>query len=654
MFENRKERNSSFVKPEASAESPNRKCPVTGLAVRARAEWTNIDFGSEFFLTIMTVGRRILLCESLGKAGAADFLESKERIGKVAREVFGNSPYVQIEDFSKLRNQESKAIERYIGETAGRKNLLALIAYGLPFHSRLGFRLKKRLRPPEFDLILCKNYPDAVNAARRLLSSGDSKRKNPKGKQGSSPEFFSKEDWRLDFGNFDIQFQIIDFEIIYSVSHGFLKTEHLPAISDLRKKVARTLLQIGNLNYFIVDMEAVTGLSPNIRRKYLESIQDFYRKYPFRKLYFRSGNKLLNTASNLVKLFLDFELSAVRDLEHALALVSKDRSKSAISPARTEFKPNISGVKTGNEKYAQDILVFLGRIDWEKEGMPPNSEIPASHPYREIFDAVRLIKLEVDSLWEEKRQREKHLTRTAERANMAKNEFLSNISHELFTPLHAVVNFSRFGIDKMESATPEQLLAYFREINEQGLRLTDLLEELLQLREFESGKPQFRFERNDLGEIVDAAVRGFLPKIREKEMRIEILPPTLPLSVECDRKAMETVIGNLIENAVEYGFPNGEIKVSFDKGELETGSGPVKAAMIHVSDNGAGVPENELESIFQKFVQGDSTKTGAGGKGLGLAICKEIVAAHEGLVWAEKNPEKPGAVFVVSIPLNRG
>jgi signal transduction histidine kinase len=97
------------------------------------------------------------------------------------------------------------------------------------------------------------------------------------------------------------------------------------------------------------------------------------------------------------------------------------------------------------------------------------------------------------------------------------------------------------------------------------------------------------------------------------------------------------VLRNLLSNAVKFSPDGGDIEFSLQR--------DAQFVVVGVRDHGVGIPEAELETIFDQFVQSSRTKTGAGGTGLGLAICREIVAAHQGRIWAENRPEGGAALF---------
>ncbi len=229
----------------------------------------------------------------------------------------------------------------------------------------------------------------------------------------------------------------------------------------------------------------------------------------------------------------------------------------------------------------------------------------------------------------------------AEAANRAKSEFLANMSHELRTPMHAILSFAEFGLKKSKDAGGK-VPSYFEKIKTAGERLLALLNSLLDLSKMEAGRMVFEFKEADLLPLVRNVVDEFSSLLHEKGTRLE-LQASEPVLVKADPQRIMQVIRNLLGNAVKFSPEGSTIQVS-----LETRGGK---ARVSVADEGMGIAPEELEAIFEKFVQSSRTKTGAGGTGLGLAISREIVQAHGGRIWAENRPGK-GAVFHFEIPLS--
>ncbi len=242
----------------------------------------------------------------------------------------------------------------------------------------------------------------------------------------------------------------------------------------------------------------------------------------------------------------------------------------------------------------------------------------------------------------------------AERASEAKSEFLANMSHELRTPMHSVLSFAHLGAEKANSAHEEKLAHYFQRIHQSGTRLLTLLNDLLDLSKLEAGMMRLNVKRHDLRAIVQEAIHENESWAGSRGITLVIMPGETITTVACDGTRIGQVIRNLLSNAIKYSPENSTVQVFFSEASIARGrraSDPEEnsALQVLVRDMGPGIPENELEKIFDKFVQSSKTKTGAGGTGLGLAICREIILAHRGLIRACNNPSG-GASLIVTLP----
>ncbi|MBU2512042.1 AAA family ATPase [bacterium] len=229
----------------------------------------------------------------------------------------------------------------------------------------------------------------------------------------------------------------------------------------------------------------------------------------------------------------------------------------------------------------------------------------------------------------------------ADQANSAKSEFLANISHELRTPMHGILGFTKMGIAKMDRITPEKLKGYLEEINYSGERLLALLNDLLDLSKLESGKMNYDFAEVSLSILVGNVIREYEAFSNQRGLTIDFEKPDVDDIAIMDANKMMQVIRNLLSNAIKFSKENGLIKINIINDN--------KDLIFSVIDNGIGIKEEELKLVFDKFSQSSTTKTGAGGTGLGLAICKQIVSHHKGEIWAEQNPNG-GAIFRFFIP----
>ena len=231
----------------------------------------------------------------------------------------------------------------------------------------------------------------------------------------------------------------------------------------------------------------------------------------------------------------------------------------------------------------------------------------------------------------------------AEESNRAKSEFLANMSHELRTPLHSILSFASFGIKKYDGAKPEKLLDYFNRIKKSGKTLLELLDDLLDLAKLESRKATFVFEPTDLDALISSVTSELDTLLSERNLKVQQKDSTFDEQIALDADKIKQVLRNLLNNAIKFSPEGGIIDVDICR--LNS------SVRVSVSDQGPGIPQDELEAVFDKFVQSSKTKTGAGGTGLGLSICHEIIAAHRGHIWAE-NRQNGGAVFSFEIPLS--
>jgi signal transduction histidine kinase len=235
----------------------------------------------------------------------------------------------------------------------------------------------------------------------------------------------------------------------------------------------------------------------------------------------------------------------------------------------------------------------------------------------------------------------------AEAANLAKSEFLANMSHELRTPMHAIMSFAKIGHDRAISAAPDKLKRYFENIEGSAARLTRLLNDLLDLSKIEAGKMQFDLEAASLTVHTKTVIDELSELATKRSLAIELSAPAQLPKVQIDPARFGQAVRNLIGNAIKFSPAASVIDISITA--VAGSSGLVDALLLSVADRGPGIPEGELDAVFDKFVQSSKTKTGAGGTGLGLAITREIVAAHGGQVWAE-NRSGGGSIFTIRVP----
>jgi two-component system CheB/CheR fusion protein len=228
----------------------------------------------------------------------------------------------------------------------------------------------------------------------------------------------------------------------------------------------------------------------------------------------------------------------------------------------------------------------------------------------------------------------------AEAANRAKDDFLSNLSHELRNPLHVMLGWSQI---LRNSQSDEAIVARGLEVIERSTRAqAQLIEDLLDISQITSGKLRLNTVLLDLASIVGVAIESVHLAAEAKLIQIVSQLTSATIVGEVDR--LQQVLWNLLSNAIKFTPAGGRIEITV---------APVQTdAEIRVSDTGQGIQAELLPYVFDRFRQGDSSTTKARqGLGLGLAIVRHLVELHGGTVRAESPGEGQGTTMTVRLPL---
>jgi signal transduction histidine kinase len=223
-----------------------------------------------------------------------------------------------------------------------------------------------------------------------------------------------------------------------------------------------------------------------------------------------------------------------------------------------------------------------------------------------------------------------------------KSEFVSNVSHELKTPLALIRLFGETlesGIVSDEKKRQE----FYGIIRKESERLTHLINNVLDFSRMDTGVKEYHFKEADLVEVVRSTLEAYKFHIRDDGFKIESELPDESITLKIDKDAISQVLLNLLNNAVKYSEERKYIQVRVCKNSI--------SALISVTDHGVGIPKEELKKIFDKFYRVSTAKTReTRGTGLGLTLAKHIVEAHGGTIEVESEVGK-GSRFMVILPI---
>ena len=226
------------------------------------------------------------------------------------------------------------------------------------------------------------------------------------------------------------------------------------------------------------------------------------------------------------------------------------------------------------------------------------------------------------------------------RLENARQEFVANVSHELRTPLSLIKGYVETLLDGAKD-NPEVASKFLLTIERNAERLKLLIEDLLTISELESGRVKLNVQAVRLQAVVDKVLEDLKAKAGSRNVTLSNQTPEL--DARADPIRLEQVLGNLVDNAIKYGKPNGAVTVGAQ-------SHDGLAVEVFVQDDGPGIPPEALERVFERFYRVDKARSREqGGTGLGLSIVKHIVQTHGGKVWAKSEPGH-GATFFFTLP----
>ena len=233
----------------------------------------------------------------------------------------------------------------------------------------------------------------------------------------------------------------------------------------------------------------------------------------------------------------------------------------------------------------------------------------------------------------------------AEESDKLKSAFLSNIAHEIRTPMHGILGFA--DMLKTTTLSAEQMQEYIAIIEKSSGRMLDTITDLIDISKIESGQTDVTFSLVDINNQMENVYAAFKPEADKKRLNfsIKIQSDSAKVVVLTDREKLETILSKLIKNAIKY-TPEGNIEAGYEhKGRY---------IKFYVKDTGIGIDGDKMLSIFDRFTQADNSLSKSyDGAGLGLSITKAYIEMLSGTIWVESDPGK-GSVFYFTIPYESG
>jgi two-component system, NtrC family, sensor histidine kinase GlrK len=238
-----------------------------------------------------------------------------------------------------------------------------------------------------------------------------------------------------------------------------------------------------------------------------------------------------------------------------------------------------------------------------------------------------------------------------EHLDRLKADFTAHVSHELRTPLTAIREGTALLLEEIPGPLTEGQREILDVVRNHSHRLYQSITSILDLSKMEAEMMDYDFTACDLNDLIDKSIQAvnLIARKREIELRTSIDDQIPMLMV--DERRIQQVLDNLLSNALKFSPEKGEVYVD---AFLSGNHGSARTVEIRVSDEGPGIPREELQNIFEHFYQSSKSKAkGQQGTGLGLAIARHIVEAHKGRIWAESETGS-GSTFHFTLPVDFG
>ncbi|MBN2407730.1 MAG: response regulator [Elusimicrobia bacterium] len=374
------------------------------------------------------------------------------------------------------------------------------------------------------------------------------------------------------------------------------------------------------------------------------------------KILIADDDESLRTTLKLILLEENYDVIVVGDGKEAISVIEKEFVNIAILDYRL---PDSNGIELASEikDINRDIQVIIltGKASVESAVEALKKDVydyltKPVNPSR--LKEVILGALEKQNLVFKNREYLWYLKKSKielERLNKFKDGLISMISHDLRSPICSIKGLNQSLLEGFVGQLNDKQKEILQTQNDVVDTMMELINSLLDIRQIQEGKLKMNKKATDLKEeAIKPTIKRLTPQISSKEINVNIkCEEGLPL-VDGDPSRLAQVIQNLIQNAIKFTGKNGHIDIIVAKNDEDY-------LEVTVKDDGIGIDPDSLNTIFEVFyttaTEEDKDKRGPMGRGLGLAICREIIKAHNGEIWAESEGQGKGSKFIFLLPV---
>ncbi len=630
------------------------KCLECGQKIIRKKEWENLEYNGGHKVTYKIIGERIILGKGSGKSTIDSLMGSLGLASKIIDEYFKGKPFVYIENFTEIINPSFGARKFYIKfmKKLSKKNMKALIYFGVNPYLKFLINLSKKLNVLPFPVLVVDSLKSAVELAMKILNETGTSYNN----SNKNKHIISKPEWFIKEKEGSLKIEIINNKIFHSIPEGKVTEYYIEKVRKIRGNIIKEYFQ-GKKYYFVVDYSGIET-SSKVKKLYIDEINQLYEKYPFETYIIYNANKTMYLITILSSSLIKFPYKFVKDFKSAIDFIEHKENKKHKRIKHKKKKERKNEIK----KYVEEFLQFLGEINWEEIGISENYKKPSSHPFHQIYEAIAVIKNDLDELYLEKKKNEEEKAILEEKLHQslkleAIGKLAGAVAHDLNNVLMGIVSYPDYLLKTIPDL-PEnkKIINYLLKIKSSGERAANIVQDLLTL----SSQSAKSFELLNLNTIIEEYKKSpeFLQlKKSFPDVKIDFKPGKNIPYINGSKIHIYKTIMNLVKNSFESIEGKGEIvlktkKAIFKnksiKGYERTEDG--EYIELSIKDNGVGISPQDLPKIFEPFYS--KKILGRSGSGLGMMVVKGTMDEHNGYIEV-KSQTGNGTEFKLYFPVKK-
>ena len=402
----------------SSPENPDQaSCPVTGLPVVRRPEWTDVRLDDNYWTTVEIIGGHILRSTPGGHA-TADGVVKLNRLHReaIAATMKPDAAHVHITDYSNFKGATFDARRAFADDLKVRGGLAGLVVHNAPPLFKLSLKLGKRILGLHLPVAIAIDYPEAIRQALKILEE-----EGIEGLPSLAPGISTArqpETGAMDLDGYHLSYRVIDGHIIHARATGFCGVVEMQRNLEFQTQLISSLDRNQGPPILVVDMQDLEGVTTAARRLYVASLRSRQRVDPVALYVCYGASQMMRNTINISRPFLPFRVRIARDETTALEIARSDTTTSpgALSRLRSLLFLDKGDRQPAEPAHIDHLLRLIANIDWERDGLvEADWKHAPDHPLAPVIDALELIKADVDELFRTRRKIEQALRESEER-----------------------------------------------------------------------------------------------------------------------------------------------------------------------------------------------------------------------------------------------